>query len=110
METVDTLDNTPLKLLAGQFGLWGLEIPGSDGWTIKEVTGAHMGDGEGVIVTIAGPNGAVGEGFAPKGRHFILAATCNALADRCYVLDDQVVDPPEYDFDALADLIEREKQ
>lgn len=110
MDSVDTLENTPLKLVAGQFGLWGLEIPESNGWKIKEVTGAHIGSNEGVIVTVCGPGGEIGEGFAPLGRFMLVAAACNALCDVLTVLEDQEVEPPSYSFDGLYDLIEGAKE
>lgn len=114
MEAMEALEHVPLRLVPGQYGLWSAEIPGSsrlmpDGsfrdWRIKEVCGAHVGDTLGVIVTIEGPDGEIGEAFAPQSDHMLVVATIEAIKDAAGVARDEGTEPPTYDFDGLCDLI-----
>lgn len=111
MEAMQDLEATPLKLIPGQHGLWGLTIPGSEtmlpsgavgAWKIREVCGAHIGDRGGCIVTIDGPHGEVSEGYAFTGDHMLLVAICEALKHAASESDNAFI---HYNFDQLADLI-----
>lgn len=113
IDSMDTLEATPLRLVAGRFDLWNRPIPGSGyldnagalrEWRIVEVTSAHVGENVGVIVAVEGPEGQVAEDFAPEGRWCALMATIGALRQARALAETEETPPPTWDFDGLFDL------
>lgn len=94
----------PVKIIPGMFELWGKPINDS-GWFIREVNGVTMGRHRAACITIEGPECQVAEGLAAEGERCALLALIDALHDAETQAKDEGTEPPEWEFDVVADLV-----